>query len=717
MESNFATTCGRKDGCCRECIGFGFANGLMRGEDHCPRDGDDTVFNVDMKFSGVRCKCVGGAFCTNGSAFSLCCKGTTNSIDGYCAACHLAAVHPAVKSRVRYALNRDEINHSRSAKRRSFAAANNKTFYAKPRLTEEGSVINRRNALIALEKLASSGTVSREEIQKQIRIWIAALLHSVAGGGYPIGINSNEIHLIAGVASNLLRHKNGRRFGDPLRNIAVHILNISPAALRGLKLVFPSLLPSVDTAKKLRKVGAIAPSEGCGIYTSISAAVLEKYISLGWCATLADNRIKCGPLQFSLDSTAVRELVTVVPGKKLLMGFTFLKDHESNYSFSTAFENDINDISAAFEEQQKAGYALVGMYSALYPDLPHIICMLIGHNNEFSSHDLRHWVEELQYSWLLPLPTGSAVAPNLPVVFFASDLDAKQLQFVEELGDEPSIEQRASPLFADGLMYHFPTMGKHMRQIVFSPDPRHVNNLFWHNMLKMDKVMKTPSGVVHIAHLLPFLDELGQRNDAHVVSNHFHSEYKQDKGLGLDVCSAGVRRGLLEFALSRKIASTDGTNAELCSSNMATIVYLFMQDTLVQVTQFDSSLLPIALRVKLAGCVRYLLLFWRAWTVAARESHATSLKYNFLSRPLQKGIMHLCEGILHRVRMHRDLFPEFPISFDNIGTQCCEDCFQMTRAAAGGAASMENLFRTCKHEVSAGTFPWTLGVSMPAAVN
>ena len=726
--------------CSRSCLGFGTFHHLTSGTDHNPKAPSfPSLFRVDEAFCGYTCDCYGGYRCNGGSAFSRKCTGTVTGLNGYCDECEavLAPTADARRCRHRYDSQVVEVNLHRSAKRAQTAAEENRPFLSRGAGTAAARILygNRVDDQGPLALLHSSlqncgrlVTGEREldvgALRSELIVFVNSLTCLVANSKKSVDsvplFSDADLALMRDLCQNVGRHPKGKRFSPLTHSLAVFMFNTSPAALRIMTSV-SSFLPSASSAKRHRQAGAIRYGDGCGIYTEVASVVRERFIAMGYyCLSKTGEKICC-PLQVAMDATAVREIIEPITaaGNKdsgcqtiTLVGFEFVKcgtDSNSTYEYNITIDiNAIDDLRAAFLQHRKAGYAFVGLYTALVPGLPHVLAFEIGTNNSHTAQDLSNWMVTLGSSWTLPSKmsfsegTSSSVAEILPVVAVGLDLESKKLNYVEKtMCTAPSDYGRRwlpNPLFGD--FFSWPSMGPHGLPLLCIPDPRHVINLGWHQLLKLDKALLAPFGVAHLGKLLDILE--CQRKDPtagiRIVSHHFNPAYKQDKGLGMDLCSRPLFRALA--------ASTAGE----FHSNLALVVMLFLQsivrDIYVSDSSSDSSTFSLEKKIMLAGMGRYVLQYWRCSVVQMKKSGKgkVSLRHNFLSTPLQKGLYLLFEGVIHRVRIQRTFFPNVPISFTECGSQCVESFFRRCRQVSGGSLTVLGLLNTAKTEYSAADF-------------
>ena len=106
----------------------------------------------------------------------------------------------------------------------------------------------------------------------------------------------------------------------------------------------------------------------------------------------------------------------------MLIGFKAFKADDQSWRFSTAYAS-IEEIQKAFMIQEKAGYALLGLITALNQDIPPVFSCFIPHDNRFGVQDFTEWIAELKADWIT----------QRPVVLFPSDFDARALSFLESL--------------------------------------------------------------------------------------------------------------------------------------------------------------------------------------------------------------------------------------------------------------------------------------------
>lgn len=689
--------------CSKTCLGFGYINGMANGPDHKP-DAGPSLFFVNPDFKGHRCSCFGGQRVSHGSAFATSCQKITPNCSGVCNDCNECLQLPAVTSRVRY--NRDpvKIASTRAADRIRAAAASGREYQYRGagtdaaakygslagRSTDHASQLHGKLAeLQEITRIDKNPATAMKTLCNQLRGFIAGLDED---GKKSLAVTSAELSLLEGLLRNLqAKDKHGFRFSELVRKVSVLLVNVSPCALRNLNSLCPHIFPTAEGAAKYRAAGRIRTVGGLsGIFSVVAELINAFYCKRGWTV----NGIVCGPLQVAFDSTSIREIVssrTMHSSDQQyinhLVGFTF-RAEGGEFLFDIPVHSR-EEIIHAFETHRKAGYALVGLYNALFPGLPIVAAFVIGHNNEYTSLQLKQWLLELQRSW-----TG--VATQLPVVQIGCDMEAKNLSLI--VAEAVPCKDRPLPdSLAQLSLSTFPSQGRHGFLLAWAPDPKHVIGLAYHQLLAVKKFIPSPRGVVHISFLYDLLLVSGRFPGVRVVANLFRLESRQDKGLAMDMCTPSVRRALLELEHDDLLSS----NA-LFGPRFAMIVYLFLHDTLLQLSLSNSTALSVATRVELSYMVKYTVLLWRAWVVVAskKKNSNVTLKRNFMTRPLLKAIMLRCESFIHRVRQHREKFPGFPISFEADGSDYCESFFRAGRSIHG-SLTMNSLLDQAKNHASA----------------
>ena len=73
----------------------------------------------------------------------------------------------------------------------------------------------------------------------------------------------------------------------------------------------------------------------------------------------------------------------------------------------------------------KASYVLLGLYTALTPDIPPVVACIIPHDNKFTLDDLREWMQLHIDYWK---------QEGLPVIQVGCDYDTKNLNYIEYIG-------------------------------------------------------------------------------------------------------------------------------------------------------------------------------------------------------------------------------------------------------------------------------------------
>ena len=141
--------------------------------------------------------------------------------------------------------------------------------------------------------------------------------------------------------------KFGFRHDSVLKTLSVLVYNKSQSALRLLNDNLPEIFLSPARCLQVRNIHKGEMS--CLPGLNMSQRVAEHFKQYGW---EIDGSL--GPLQFSQDSTRIRELVKPYTKLKVMVGFRALKDKEGEWSFYQTYET-YEDIKKAFIVRDKAG--------------------------------------------------------------------------------------------------------------------------------------------------------------------------------------------------------------------------------------------------------------------------------------------------------------------------------------------------------------------------
>ena len=107
-----------------------------------------------------------------------------------------------------------------------------------------------------------------------------------------------------------------------------------------------------------------------------------------------------------------------------MIGFKARKNECEQWEFSIPYKSVI-DIKCAFLSNMKARYVLLGLYTALTPDIPPVVACIIPHDNKFTLDDLREWMQLHIDYWK---------QEGLPVIQVGCDYDTKNLNYIEYIG-------------------------------------------------------------------------------------------------------------------------------------------------------------------------------------------------------------------------------------------------------------------------------------------
>ena len=178
----------------------------------------------------------------------------------------------------------------------------------------------------------------------------------------------------------------GYKHSKILQSLSVMIYNRSQAAARLLNENLPMVFSSPSHCAKLRKPEGTVLLKHPGIQKGVNM-VKSYFLQYGW---QVDGVV--GPIQFVQDSTQVRELVKADAKHQIMIRFKATKNECGQLEFSIPYKS-VMDVKCAFLSNMKAGYVLLGLYTALTPDMPPVVACIIPHNNKFTLDDQREWMQ------------------------------------------------------------------------------------------------------------------------------------------------------------------------------------------------------------------------------------------------------------------------------------------------------------------------------------
>ena len=105
---------------------------------------------------------------------------------------------------------------------------------------------------------------------------------------------------------------------------------------------------------------------------------------------------RLGPFQFCHDSVGIRELVKPNTKLKALIGSKLSRMLTANSVLQQYTHQSIEDTKKAFLTQDNAGYAFLGLGTALQEVIPPVLTCLIPCNNRFTIKNQEKWIAELK---------------------------------------------------------------------------------------------------------------------------------------------------------------------------------------------------------------------------------------------------------------------------------------------------------------------------------
>ena len=371
------------------------------------------------------------------------------------------------------------------------------------------------------------------------------------------------------IADDLVRNaqaasKYGYRHDAIFQALSTLVFNNCQSSLRLLHKNLPMIFVSPSRCAQIRRASGLSVEPLPGV--NLTNSIREHFMKFGWV-----RNGKVGPLQFCHDSVRIRELVKPNTKIKILIGFVATKNIEGNFwQFYTQYQS-LEDIKNAFLTQNKAGYALLGLITALQEGIPPVYSCIIPHDNKFSVADLQEWVDLVRDDW---------VSKNLPITAYATDFDSKNLSVLEKL----TMKQPSSiGLHIEEWLVHGNISDKSTGSgLPLAPigDSRHGLKLARTQILYVDKFLPSPCGVV----VLQFFENARRNLNSGLTKRTVNPADKQDVDEAMAFVSERARRIIYQE-----------------TRNLATSVYTFIARTLYDIYNLESTELSISQKVVLCG--------------------------------------------------------------------------------------------------------------------
>ena len=439
----------------------------------------------------------------------------------------------------------------------------------------------------------------------------------------------------------------GYRHSKLLQALSVLIYNKSVACSELLHENLPILFcsPSFVLKRRIPKHFPFLTLPGILTDEALEKRHFERF---GWSV-----KRNLGPLQFVQDSTRVRELVKVSTSANAMIGFKAFINECKEWQFYVTYKS-LPDIKAAFLNNHKASYVLLGLYTALFPGVPPVIACIIPHDNCFFLDDLRQWMDILISYW---------EKEKLPVIHAGSDYDSKNVNYIEYLamGDLPdekiiALDIPQWTVFARKANHHY--------LLNINGDGKHGLKLGRAQILHVDNLIASLWGA-----LLQYFEDIRSNFSSNLTKNSVDPNDRQDVDEVMAILAEPARRLVYKE-----------------SGNFALIVYTFICQSIYDVYYSSNSALPITRKIFLAGLVERVCLGWRTWI--SDHDHYT-LSRNFWSSQFVKFLVLQSQSYTTRILIHRKYFPDFPFCSISDGSDHCEHYFQKLHQKYGTFSTKE----------------------------
>ena len=265
------------------------------------------------------------------------------------------------------------------------------------------------------------------------------------------------------------------------------------------------------------------------------------------------------------------------------------------WEFSVPYKS-LSDINAAFLDNKRASYVLLGSDTALGPGVPPVTACIISHDNKFSLDDLKEWLKVMELYWK---------TENLPIAQIGSDFDSKNLNYLEDLAISMSRQVDDDILVSLQDWVIKPTIGEHGWPLNINGDAKHGLKLARAQILYVDTITPAPAGAVLFQYFEDARCDLQSGLTKHSVDD------RQDVEEAMAFLSEQARRVIFEM-----------------SRNLPLAVYSFFSRLMYDIYYSLHPSLTIERRIFLAGVIERTILGWRTWIC---DNPPYSLSRNFVS--------------------------------------------------------------------------------------
>ena len=667
------------------CLGFGHLIGLTQGSDSSSKGG--ALFRVDPSFHGINKNT--GVEVTGGTAFGAgkykCLQVTTNQM-GICLNCQRAKTDPMVQKAVRQrkyqSIHVKTISKRKQCKRQMknyiLGLPNRSSsipagtplakrctplkYFSKAeqplvrRLNKDTSVLNAQ-----LEGLRESTTLHNALTNGTFKEYVIEKSTMIRGSSEHVkkGVTS----IILAICNNLLKAKSpkGYRYESPLKDLAVLLLNKSPSSYQLLSMNLPGVIPNISTAQRYTrntKLDVIDSDTVCGLFQNCGSLYSTVCLGRNWLTAEGTP----GPCQLCIDSTRTREIIKPDTKRKLLIGFAASKK-EKKWHFQYPYSDTVIEIAKIFDEIPKAGYVMLGLLCALCPNIPPIPIFVIPHTNHYSLSD--------QSEWLIMVEDLCASA-NIPLVKLAGDADAKNLSYFEKKMQRD--KEDAIGLDIPG-WFLWANESKCGLPLSIGLDPRHGIRNGRMQLLKFQKLLITPAGLVSAQHIYAASTVDG----SHVYHGMFDPSDKTNHSAAEDMVAGFNRRAVYEAGMSQTVEINGGTFC-LPQQFMGTVVFMYLNECIYRI--YQSKTLSIYSRLMKCGLIYRVVYAWRTWLILAKGD-GLRVRNNHFSTQHTKFMLIQAQGFVTRLLGHIKHFPALPFYPFIDGSDQCENWFRDMKAKSG----------------------------------